>query len=127
MKRSDVKRIAVMGLGKMGVDWVANLLEGGYEVVGFDAVAGARERAPGALAKGLAWIAKKRRPEEADFVDQATARFRIVDSEDAFSAELESCQVLLRSSSRISTSSAGSWRGSRRGWRSSPTTSCRPT
>ena len=35
MQASDVKRIAVMGLGKMGVDWVANLLEGGYEVVGF--------------------------------------------------------------------------------------------
>ena len=95
MKRSDVKRIAVMGLGKMGVDWVANLLEGGYEVVGFDAVAAARERAPGALAKGLAWIAKKRHPEEADFADEAAARFSVVDSEDTFAAELESCQVLL--------------------------------
>jgi 3-hydroxybutyryl-CoA dehydrogenase len=95
MKRSDVKRIAVMGLGKMGVDWVANLLEGGYEVVGFDTVDAARERAPGALAKGLGWIAKKRHPEEADFVDDATARFSIVDSVDAFSDELASCQVLL--------------------------------
>jgi 3-hydroxybutyryl-CoA dehydrogenase len=95
MKRSDVKRIAVMGLGKMGVDWVANLLEGGYEVDGFDAVAAARERAPGALAKGLGWVAKKRHPEEADFVDNAAARFSIVDSEDAFSDELASCQVLL--------------------------------
>ena len=35
MKLSDVKCFAVMGLGKMGVDWVANLLEGGYEVIGF--------------------------------------------------------------------------------------------
>jgi 3-hydroxybutyryl-CoA dehydrogenase len=95
MERSDVKRIAVMGLGKMGVDWVANLLEGGYEVVGYDAVAAARERAPGALAKGLGWIAKKRHPEKADFVDNATARFSIVDSEDDFAAELESSQVLL--------------------------------
>ena len=95
MKRSDVKRIAVMGLGKMGVDWVANLVEGGYEVVGFDALPAARERAPGALAKGLGWIAKKRHPEESDFVDNATARFSVVDSEDAFAAELESCQVLL--------------------------------
>jgi 3-hydroxybutyryl-CoA dehydrogenase len=95
MKRSDVKRIAVMGLGKMGVDWVANLLEGGYEVVGFDALPEARERAPGALAKGLGWIAKKRHPEESDFVDNATARFSIVDSEDGLAAELESCQVLL--------------------------------
>ena len=95
MQASDVKRIAVMGLGKMGVDWVANLLEGGYEVVGYDAAAAARERAPGALTKGLGWIAKKRHPEESDFVDNATARFSIVDSEDAFAAELESCQVLL--------------------------------
>ncbi len=91
MKRSDVKCFAVMGLGKMGVDWVANLLEGGCEVVGFDTVAAARERAPGALAKGLGWIAKKRHPEEPDFVDEVTARFRIVDSEDIFSAELGSC------------------------------------
>jgi len=95
MQASDVKRIAVMGLGKMGVDWVANLLEGGYEVVGYDAAAAARERAPGALAKGLGWIAKKRHPEESDFVDKATARFSVVDSEDAFAAELEGCQVLL--------------------------------
>jgi len=95
MKLSDVKCFAVMGLGKMGVDWVANLLEGGYEVVGFDTVAAARERAPGALAKGLGWIGKKRRPEEPDFVDEAAARFRVVDTEDAFAAELGSCQVLL--------------------------------
>jgi len=95
MERSDVKCFAVMGLGKMGVDWVANLLEGGYEVVGFDTEAAARERAPDALSKGLAWIAKKRHPEEAEFFDQATARFRIVDTEEAFAAELESCQVLL--------------------------------
>ena len=33
--------------------------------------------------------------EEEGFVDNATARFGIVDSEDAFAAELESCQVLL--------------------------------
>jgi 3-hydroxybutyryl-CoA dehydrogenase len=88
-------RFAVMGLGKMGVDWVANLLEAGHEVVGFDTAAAARERAPGALGKGLSWIAKKRHPEEAGFVDDAMARFRIVDSEDALAAELASCDVLL--------------------------------
>jgi 3-hydroxybutyryl-CoA dehydrogenase len=95
MEGSDVKRFAVMGLGKMGVDWVANLLEGGYEVIGFDTAAAARERAPKALAKGLGWIAKKRRPDEPDFIDQATARFRVVGTEEDFAAELESCQVLL--------------------------------
>jgi 3-hydroxybutyryl-CoA dehydrogenase len=90
-----MKRFAVMGLGKMGVDWVANLLEGGHEVVGFDTSAAARERAPGALAKGLGWIAKKRRPDEANFAEESAARFRIADSEDAFASELGSCQVLL--------------------------------
>jgi 3-hydroxyacyl-CoA dehydrogenase len=95
MERSDVKCFAVMGLGKMGVDWVANLLEGGYEVVGFDTDAAARERAPGALAKGLAWIGKKRHPDEPDFADKAAARLRVVDSEESFAAELGSCQVLL--------------------------------
>ena len=95
MERSDVKCFAVMGLGKMGVDWVANLLEGGYEVVGFDTDAAARERAPGSLAKGLAWIGKKRHPDEPDFADEAAAGFRVVDSEEDFVAELGSCQVLL--------------------------------
>jgi 3-hydroxybutyryl-CoA dehydrogenase len=90
-----MKRFAVLGLGKMGVDWVANLLEGGHEVVGFDTVAAARERAPGALAKGLGWIGKKRHPDEPDFAQNAATHFTIVDSEDAFSAELGSCQVLL--------------------------------
>jgi len=90
-----VKRFAVLGLGKMGVDWVANLLEGGHEVVGFDTVAAARDRAPDALAKGLGWIGKKRHPDEPGFADDAAARFRIVDTEDAFAEELASCQVLL--------------------------------
>jgi len=90
-----MKRFAVMGLGKMGVDWVANLLEGGHEVVGFDNFSAARERAPGALAKGLGWIAKKRHPDVGDFAEEAAARFRIVDSEDAFAEALGSCQVLL--------------------------------
>lgn len=95
MDRSSVKRFAVMGLGKMGVDWVANLVEGGYEVVGFDIESAARERAPAALEKGLAWIAKKRHPEEAEFIGEASRRFSIVDSVEAFAENLASCQVLL--------------------------------
>jgi 3-hydroxyacyl-CoA dehydrogenase len=95
MQRSDVKRIAVIGLGKMGVDWAANILEGGYEVVGFDAVPRARERAEGALAKGLGWIAKKRHPEEPGFLEAARSRATIVGSEEEFKATLPSCQVLL--------------------------------
>ncbi len=95
MESGDVKRFAVMGLGKMGVDWVANLLEGGYEVIGYDTAAAARERAPKALAKGLGWIGKKRQPDDPDFVDQAAARFRVVDTLEDLATELGSCQVLL--------------------------------
>jgi 3-hydroxyacyl-CoA dehydrogenase len=95
MLASDIKRIAVIGLGKMGVDWIANLLEGGYEVIGYDSVPPARERAGGALEKGLGWIARKRHPEEADFAANARARFAMVDSEEALAAALPSCQVLL--------------------------------
>jgi 3-hydroxyacyl-CoA dehydrogenase len=95
MQREDVRRIAVIGLGKMGVDWVANLVEGGYEVVGFDIAEQARGNAPKALDKALGWIAKKRHPEETDFAAEAAGRFRVVDSEGAFMAELGSCQILL--------------------------------
>jgi len=95
MELGDVKRIAVDGLGKMGVDWVANLVEGGYEVVGFDVSQEAREKSQRALVKGLGWIGKKRHPEDAAFVDEAAARFRVVGSEDEFVEELGSCQVLL--------------------------------
>ena len=90
-----MKKFAVMGLGKMGVDWVANLLEGGHEVVGYDTADAARERAPKALAKGLGWIAKKRHPDEPDFAENAAARFEIVDTEGALMEALASCQVLL--------------------------------
>ncbi len=95
MELGDIKRIAVVGLGKMGVDWVANLVEGGYQVVGFDTVEAARERAPKALAKALGWIAKKRHPEDEGFAEAAAARFTVVDSEERLTAELGSCQVLL--------------------------------
>jgi len=95
MQTSDVKKFAVIGLGKMGVDWVANLVEGGYEVVGFDVAPEARQRAPKALAKGLGWIAKKRHPDEPDFAAAAQARFRVVDTEGDFAAELTSTDILL--------------------------------
>jgi 3-hydroxybutyryl-CoA dehydrogenase len=95
MKLSDVTRFAVIGLGKMGVDWVANLVEGGYEVLGYDNSAKAVDRAPKALGKALGWIGKKRHPEQADFAEKAMARFSTVDSEDEFLDRLSECQVLL--------------------------------
>ena len=76
MQASDVKRFAVIGLGKMGVDWVANLVEGDYEVVGYDTSAEAGAKAPKALGKALGWIGKKRHPEEDGFAEAAAARFR---------------------------------------------------
>ena len=88
-------KLGMIGLGKMGVDWVANLLEGGYEVVGFDTAPGALERAEKSLGKALAWIGKKRHPEEEGFAADAVSRYSAVDTEAAFSAELGSCQVLL--------------------------------
>jgi 3-hydroxybutyryl-CoA dehydrogenase len=95
MQLENVKRIAVDGLGKMGVDWVANLVEGGYEVVGFDVSQEARDKSHKALAKGLGWIAKKRHPEEEGFADEAAARFCVVDSEEELIDQLGNCQVLL--------------------------------
>ena len=95
MKASDVKKIAVTGLGKMGVDWVANLVEGGYAVVGFDAAAEPRERAPKVLGQALGWIGKNRHAEEADFAEKAAARFRVVNSEKEFMSELASADILL--------------------------------
>jgi 3-hydroxybutyryl-CoA dehydrogenase len=95
MQLSDVKRIAVIGLGKMGVDWVANLVEGGYEVVGYDNSTEAVRKTPKALGKALGWIGKKRHPEAADFAEKAAARYRGVESEKEFLEELSGCQVLL--------------------------------
>lgn len=95
MQLSDVKKFGVIGLGKMGVDWVANLLEGGYEVVGYDSAPGAADRAAKALGKALGWIGKKRHPEDENFVDEAMARYQVVDTEEAFAAALGGCQVML--------------------------------
>jgi 3-hydroxyacyl-CoA dehydrogenase len=95
MEPQAVKSFAVIGLGKMGVDWAANILEGGFEVVGFDVAAGARARSTAALEKALGWIGKKRHPEDAEFVAKAVARFRVVDSEEQLARELAGVQVLL--------------------------------
>ena len=87
-------KYAVIGLGKMGVDWVANLVEGGYEVVGFDVAAEARERAPRALTKGLGWIAKKRHPDEDGFAEAKQFPFAPVDADDAIENYVEACRIV---------------------------------
>jgi len=95
MQPGDVKRFAVIGLGKMGLDWAANLLEGGYQVIGYDSIPEARGRAAAVLGKALGWIAKRRHPEDAAFVANAGARFTCAASEEEFIAALPSCQILL--------------------------------
>jgi 3-hydroxyacyl-CoA dehydrogenase len=95
MRREDVTTFAVIGLGKMGIDWVANILEGGYSVVGFDSAAGARDRAAAGLTKALGWIGKKRHAEDAGFVAATLARFSCAPSEEDFVRALPGCQILL--------------------------------
>jgi 3-hydroxyacyl-CoA dehydrogenase len=95
MQLSDIKQFAVIGLGKMGVDWVANLLEGGYRVVGYDVAPEAGEKAQKALGKALGWIGKKRHAEDENFATEAATRFKVVTSEEDFLAELGSTHVLL--------------------------------
>jgi 3-hydroxyacyl-CoA dehydrogenase len=95
MPKENISTFAVIGLGKMGVDWTANILEGGYRVVGFDSSPEARQRAGGALDKALAWIGRKRHADAPDFAGEARARFRLVDSESELAAALASSQVLL--------------------------------
>jgi len=95
MDTSGITRFAVIGLGKMGVDWTANLLEGGFEVVGFDSLPAARGRVAGALEKAMGWIARKRHEEDPSFAASALSRFRLEDDEESFAAALGDCQVLL--------------------------------
>ena len=86
MELKDVKRIAVIGLGKMGADWVVQLLEGGYEVVGYDNLEDTRSSVTDAVGKGLSWVEKKRVDREKNrvhpegFAEEALARFTVVDS-----------------------------------------------
>lgn len=95
MQLSDIKQFAVIGMGKMGVDWVANLLEGGYRVVGYDVAPDAAEKAQKSLGKALGWIGKKRHAEDENFAAEAATRFKMVNSEEDFLTELGSTHVLL--------------------------------
>ncbi|MDL2275839.1 3-hydroxyacyl-CoA dehydrogenase family protein [Desulfosarcina sp. OttesenSCG-928-G10] len=96
MKASDVKKVGVIGLGKMGADWVANFLEAGFEVVGYDANAEMYEKSKKQVAGDLKWLKKARHAEDAGFdVDAIFAKYKTVATEDAFVAELQTCQVFL--------------------------------
>jgi 3-hydroxybutyryl-CoA dehydrogenase len=96
MDSKNVTKIGVIGLGKMGADWVANFLEAGYEVVGFDVSSDSFERSRKQTAGDLEWLKKKKHAEDENFDAQARLkRYTIVKSEGAFIQELQSCQIFL--------------------------------
>jgi|GEM_PF-431272 len=96
MDPSSVKKVGVIGLGKMGADWVANFLEAGFDVVGFDVSAEMFEKSKKQVADDLNWLKKKKHVDDAGFDAEAClAKYKIVESEDAFIAELQSCQIFL--------------------------------
>ena len=96
MDPSSVKKVGVIGLGKMGADWVANFLEAGFDVVGFDVSAEMFEKSKKQVAEDLNWLKKKKHVDDAGFdAETCLAKYKIVESEDAFIAELQSCQIFL--------------------------------
>ena len=96
MDPKNVKKVGVIGLGKMGADWVANFLEAGFEVVGFDASSEMFERSKKQVAGDLMWLRKARHADDASFdVDACLAKYKIAETEDAFVAELQTSQVFL--------------------------------
>ncbi len=96
MDFKSVKRVGVIGLGKMGADWVANFLEAGYEVVGFDVSSDLFERSLKQTTGALTWLKKRKHAEDETFDVQARLeKYTIVRSEDAFIQELQSCQIFL--------------------------------
>ena len=96
MDPKSVKKVGVIGLGKMGADWVANFLEAGFEVVGYDTSSEMFENSKKQVAGDLKWLKKKKHADDADFdIDASLAKYKIVETEDAFIAELQSCQIFL--------------------------------
>jgi 3-hydroxyacyl-CoA dehydrogenase len=96
MDPKNVKKVGVIGLGKMGADWIANFLEAGFEVVGFDASSEMFERSKKQVAGDLMWLRKARHADDASFdVDTYLAKYKIAETEDAFIAELQTSQVFL--------------------------------
>ncbi|RME74852.1 MAG: 3-hydroxyacyl-CoA dehydrogenase family protein [Planctomycetota bacterium] len=95
MDIQDLNTIAVIGLGKMGGDWVVSLLEGGYKVFGYDSSEESRKTAVERIKKGLSWVARKRKDGDESFVEEALSRFTLVDTEEEFVEKAKSAQVML--------------------------------
>ncbi len=94
MDLSHIKGIAVIGLGKMGADWVAQFLEGGYIVYGYDTSSDALQTVQTRLEKALTWI-QKNREHPADFVASALSRFHLCTSQQDLLEHQSHYQILL--------------------------------
>ncbi len=96
MDPENVKKVGVIGLGKMGADWVANFLEAGFDVIGFDVNSEIFEKSQKQTAGDLAWLKKNKHADDEKFDVQACMeRYTLVTSEVAFIEELQSCQIFL--------------------------------
>lgn len=87
--------ISVIGLGKMGCDWVANLLEGGHAVIGYDSFETSRGKAKNEVAKALKWIGKNRQADKPDFAGTAISKFIVADTEEEFIKQSQSSTIFL--------------------------------
>ena len=87
-------QFCVIGLGKMGSDWIVQLLEAGHHVVGHDCQAAMCESAPERIQSGLQWVARKRHPEMESFVSDALSRLVVTGDEAEFIKALQSSNVL---------------------------------
>jgi 3-hydroxybutyryl-CoA dehydrogenase len=94
MTREKTISFAVIGLGKMGLDWIVQLLEGGHQVTGFDIQETSRESAHTSITSSLEWVARKRHPDTVDFVSQALTRFHVAPNEEVFQETLKNARVL---------------------------------
>jgi 3-hydroxybutyryl-CoA dehydrogenase len=95
MKIEDIKRLAVIGLGKMGGDWVVNFLEAGFEVVGYDQNPVMIAQAPKQIEGGLKWLQKNHYSDQPDFISQKMANLTIVSNKADFIAHLQKSQIFL--------------------------------
>ncbi|SDU47862.1 3-hydroxyacyl-CoA dehydrogenase family protein [Desulfobacula phenolica] len=96
MDPKNVKKVGVLGLGKMGADWVANCLEAGFEVIGFDVNPTMFEKSKKQTGEDLEWLKTKKYADDEFFnVEARMGKYTIVESEDVFIKELQSCQIFL--------------------------------
>lgn len=94
MKVEDVQKIAVVGLGKMGSDWVAQFLGSGFEVIGFDEKTENYDIVKKSVRDAVKWIFRKDENAEAK-VDKALGNLTLTASWDEFYSHADHVQILL--------------------------------